>query len=110
MALMHPSWFLSTESNMAKQKKNGITIKKRRRNGIEMLIVPKDATPRQICRAYKEQFTAAELVKYLEETAADLEKYLQGDKSIMPAEELLAEMEQLHREETEKRQKRRSKK
>jgi hypothetical protein len=40
---------------MAKKKKQGITIKKVRRNGIEMLIVPKNATPRQICRAYKEQ-------------------------------------------------------
>jgi hypothetical protein len=77
---------------MAKKKKNGITIKKVKRNGVEMLIVPKNATPRQICRAYKEQFTAAELVKYL-----------QGDKSLVPMEQLLAEMEAIHREETAKR-------
>lgn len=49
-------------------------------------------------------------MKYLEETAADLAKYLQGDESIMPTEQLLAEMEQIHLEETEKRQKRRRKK
>lgn len=95
---------------MAKKKKSGITIKKVKRNGIEMLIVPKNAKPRQICRAYKEQFTAAELVKYMEEPAADLENYLKDDGSMVPMEQVLAEMEQIHREETEKRQKRRRKK
>jgi len=95
---------------MAKKKKNGITIKKMRKNGIDILVVPKNATPRQICRAYKKQFTAADLVKYLEDTAADLAKYLQDDESMVPMEQVLAEMEQIHREETEKRQKRRRKK
>jgi hypothetical protein len=95
---------------MAKKKKKGITIKKVRKNGIEMLVVPKNATPRQICLAYKKQFTAADLARYMEELAVDLENYLQGDKSIMPTEELLAEMEQIHREEIEKQQKRRRKK
>ena len=68
-----------------------------------MLVVPKNATPRQICLAYKKQFTAADLAKYLEDFAADLEKYLQGDKSMVPAEQLLAELEAIHREETAKR-------
>jgi hypothetical protein len=44
-------------------------------------------------------------VKYIEDTAADLEKYLQGDKSLVPMEQLLAEMEAIHREETAKRKK-----
>lgn len=95
---------------MAKKKKTGITIKKVRKDGIDMLVVPKNATPRQICLAYKKQLTAADLLKYVEEAAADLLKYLQGDESIMPTEQLLAEMEQIHREETEKLQKRRRKK
>jgi hypothetical protein len=84
---------------MAKKKKNGITIKKVKRNGVEMLIVPKNATARQICRAYKEQFTAADLVECLEA--------LEGP--MVPAEQLLAELEAIHREETEKQQKRRRK-
>jgi hypothetical protein len=92
---------------MAKKKQKGITLKKVRKNGITILEVPKNATLRQIHAAYKKQFTAADLVKYIEDTAADLEKYLQDDKSLVPMEQLLAEMEQIHREETEKQQKRR---
>lgn len=95
---------------MAKKKSKGITVKKITKNGIPMLIVPKNATPRQICRAYKKQFTAADLVKCLDDFAADLANYLRNDGSMMPTEELLAEMEQIHREETEKQQKRRRKK
>lgn len=85
---------------MAKKKKNGITIKKMRKNGIDILVVPKNATPRQICRAYKKQFTAADLVKCLQNL----------EEPMMPTEQLLAEMEQIHREEREKLQKRRRKK
>lgn len=85
---------------MAKKKKSGITIKKMRKNGIDILVVPKNATPRQICRAYKKQFTAADLAKYLQI----------DEEPMVPMEQVLAEMEQIHREETEKRQKRRRKK
>lgn len=84
---------------MAKKKKNGITIKKVRRNGVEMLIVPKNATARQICAAYKKQFTAADLVECLEAL----------EEPMVPAEQLLAELEAIHNEETAKRNKRKKK-
>lgn len=94
---------------MAKKKKNDITIKKVRKNGITILVVPKNATPRQICRAYKKQFTAADLVKYMDDLAADLANYLKDDGSMVPAEQLLAELEAIHNEETVKRNKRKKK-
>jgi hypothetical protein len=85
---------------MAKKKQKGITIQKKRKNGISILVVPPHATTRQILAAYKRQFTAADLAKYLQD----------DEDSMVPMEQVLAEMEQIHREETEKRQKRRRKK
>lgn len=85
---------------MAKKKPKGITIQKKTKNGIPMLLVPPNATPKQICAAYKKQFTAADLAKYLEV----------DEEPMVPAEQVLAEMEKIHREETEKRQKRQRKK
>jgi hypothetical protein len=85
---------------MAKKKQKCITIQKKRKNDISILVVPPNATPRQICAAYKKQFTAADLAKYLEV----------DDEPMVPAEQVLVEMAQIHREETEKRQKRRRKK
>ncbi len=58
-------------------------------------MVPKNATPRQICRAYKKQFTAADLVKCLQNL----------EEPMMPTEQLLVEMEAIHNEETAKRKK-----
>lgn len=83
---------------MAK-KKNGITIKKVRKNGVTLLVVPKNATLRQIYAAYKKQFTAADLAKYLQEE----------EEPMVPAEQLLAELEAIHNEETTKRNKREKK-
>jgi hypothetical protein len=84
---------------MAKKKQKGITIQKKRKNGISILVVPPNATPRQICAAYKKQFTAADLAKYLEV----------DDEPMVPAEQLLAELEAIHNEETAKRNKRKKK-
>lgn len=70
---------------------------KKKKIDIPKLVVPKNATLRQIYAAYKKQFTAADLAKYLQ------------DEPMMPAEQLLAELEDIHRVETEKQQKRRRK-
>jgi hypothetical protein len=64
-----------------------------KKNGIDILVVPKNATPRQICRVYKKQFTAADLAKYLQV----------DEEPMVPAEQLLAELESIHRESTAKR-------
>jgi hypothetical protein len=69
---------------MAKPKKSKIPI----------LDVPPNATLRQIYAAYKKQFTAADLAKYCQ------------DEPMVPMEQVLADMEKIHREETEKLQKR----
>jgi hypothetical protein len=84
---------------MAKKKQKGITIQKKRKNGIDILVVPPNATPKQICVAYKKQFTAADLAKYLEDDYDQM----------VPAEQLLAELEAIHNEETAKRNKRKKK-
>ncbi|HZV07810.1 MAG TPA: hypothetical protein VE999_22180 [Gemmataceae bacterium] len=72
---------------MARQKKSKIPI----------LDVPPNATLRQIYAAYKKQFTAADLAKYFQ------------DEPMVPAEQLLAELETIHNEETAKRNKRKKK-
>lgn len=81
---------MSKKNNSAKQ----------RRNGVPILVVPKNATLRQIYAICKKEFTAADLAKYLQE----------DEEPMVPMEQVLAEMEQIHRAETEKRQKRRRKK
>lgn len=67
---------------------------KKKKNAIPTLVVPKNATLRQIYAAYKKQFTAADLQKYT------------VDEPMVPAEQVLQEMERIHREETRKRRKR----
>lgn len=62
---------------------------------IPILKVPKNATLRQIYAIAKKEFTAADLAKYLQE----------DDEPMVPAEQLLAELEAIHREETAKRKK-----
>jgi hypothetical protein len=66
---------------------------KKKKNLLPILKVPKNATLRQIYAAYKKQFTAADLQKYTE------------IEPMVPAEQLLAELEAIHREESQKRKK-----
>lgn len=80
---------------MAKKKKNDITRAKKRKNGIPILEVPKNATLRQIYAIAKREFTAADLAKYLQE----------DEEPMVPAEQLLAELEAIHREASAKRKK-----
>jgi len=75
--------FVSKGANMAKKKKSDIPV----------LVVPKNATLRQIYAAYKKQFTAADLQKYTE------------IEPMVPMEQVLAEMEKIQREEMAKRRK-----
>jgi len=84
---------------MAKKKKNSNTSAKRTKNGIPILVVPKNATLRQIYAIAKKEFTAADLAKYLQD----------DEEQMVPAEQLLAELEAIHSEETAKRKKRRKK-
>jgi hypothetical protein len=72
------------ETDMAKKKK---------KNDIPILVVPKNATLRQIYAIYKKQFTAADLQKYTE------------IEPMVPMEQVLADMEKIQREETAKRRK-----
>ncbi len=72
---------------------------KKKKIDIPILVVPKNATLKQIYAAYKKQFTAADLAKYLQEE----------DEPMVPAEQLLAELEAIHDEETAKRNKRKKK-
>ncbi len=83
---------------MAK-KKNSTPSAKQTRNGIPILVVPKNATLRQIYAIAKREFTAADLAKYLQD----------DEESMVPAEQLLAELEAIHNEETVKRNKRKKK-
>jgi hypothetical protein len=60
---------------------------------IPHLVVPKNASLRQIPVLYRKQFTAADLQKYTK------------TEPIVPARQLLAELEAIHEEETRKCQK-----
>jgi hypothetical protein len=64
------------------------TMPRKKKDDIPRLVVPKNATLRQIYAIYKKQFTAADLQKYT------------VDEPMVPAEQLLAEMEAIHLEET----------
>jgi hypothetical protein len=66
---------------------------RKKNNDIPRLVVPKNATLRQIYSIYRQQFTAADLQKYTE------------TEPMVPARQLLAELEAIHEEETHKRQK-----
>jgi hypothetical protein len=71
--------------------------KKKKKEIVPTLKVPKNATLKQIYAAYKKQFTAADLQKY---TVIE---------PMVPATQLLAELEAIHAEETQKRNKRKKK-
>ncbi len=65
----------------------------RNRDDIPRLYVRKNATLREIYAKARKQFTAADLQKYT------------VTEPMVPAEQLLAELEAIHREETSKRKK-----
>ena len=70
---------------------------KKKKHDIPILVVPKKATLRQIYAIVKKNFTAADLQKYT------------VDEPMVPAEQVLAELEAIHRAETEKLQKKKTK-
>jgi len=61
---------------------------------VPQLVVPKNATLRQIYAKARADFSAADLQKYTEEIGP-----------LVPADQLLAELEAIHDEETRKRKK-----
>ncbi|HMC65577.1 MAG TPA: hypothetical protein VKI65_11620 [Gemmataceae bacterium] len=71
--------------------------RKNKRADIPVLVVPKNATLRQIYAIVKKNFTAADLQKYT------------VDEPMVPAEQVLAGLEAIHREETEKLKKKKPK-
>jgi hypothetical protein len=66
---------------------------RKKKDDIPRLIVPKNATMRQIYAIAKKEFTAADLAKY-----AQIEP-------MVPADQLLAELEKIHEETSRKLQK-----
>ncbi len=72
--------------------------KKKEKDDIPRLYVRKGATLKEIYAAAREQFTAADLQKYTE------------IEPMVPAEEVLAELEAIHREELAERRKKKRKK
>ncbi len=68
---------------------------RKKKTVLPILVVPKNATLRQIYAIYRKQFTAADLQKYTE------------IEPMVPMEEVLAEMEKVYKEETRKRRKKR---
>lgn len=71
---------------------------RKKKDDIPRMIIPKNATLRQIYAQYRREFTAADLQKYTE------------IEPMIPAEQLLAQLEAIHKEETTKQQKKRKKK
>jgi len=65
----------------------------KKRDPIPRLKVPKNATLREIYAQYRKQFTAADLQKYTE------------IEPMVPLEQVIAEMEKIHQQETRKRRK-----
>jgi hypothetical protein len=68
--------------------------RRKKKDDIPILHVPKNATMKQIYKCAREQFTAA-----------DLQKYTDFDEPMVPAEQLLAELEAIHAAEVRKRRK-----
>jgi len=68
-------------------------MSRKRKIDIPILKVPKNASLRQIYAIYRKQFTAADLQKYTE------------IGPMVPAEQLLSELEAIDRKETAKRKK-----
>jgi hypothetical protein len=70
---------------------------RKKKDDIPRLVVPENATLEEIYAKARQEFTAADLQKYTEIEAG------------IPAEQVLAEMEAIHREETQKRMRKRKK-
>ena len=68
-------------------------MRRNKKNEIPRLVVPKNATLRQIYAKYRQQFSAA-----------DLQQYTEMEEGV-PVEQILAEMEAIQREETQRRRK-----
>ena len=66
---------------------------KKKKDDVPMLWVPKNATLKQIYALHRKQFTAA-----------DLQKFTEVEEGI-PVEKIIAEMEEIQREQTQKRKK-----
>lgn len=65
----------------------------KKKDDIPRLYVRKGATLKEIYAAYRKQFTAADLQKYT------------VDEPMVPMKKVLAQMEAIHQEETQKRRK-----
>jgi hypothetical protein len=68
-------------------------VPRKKKDVIPLLIVPRNATLKQIYAIMKREFTAA-----------DLQKFTELEPTV-PAERLLADLERIHRAETKKRRK-----
>ena len=68
--------------------------RKKRNDNIPVLIVPKHATLKQLYKIFKANFTAA-----------DLQKYTDLDESMVPADQVLSDLEAIHIQESRKRKK-----
>lgn len=79
------------EADMARKKKNNRKVGKVVKNGVPYLLVPKNATLRQIYAIYKKEFTAADLAKYAEVGPT------------VRADQLLTELEAIHASAARKR-------
>jgi hypothetical protein len=66
---------------------------RKKKDGVPRLVVPKNATLRQIYAKYRQEFSAA-----------DLQQYTEMEKGI-PVDQILAEMEAIQRAETSRRKK-----
>jgi hypothetical protein len=66
---------------------------KKKKIDIPVLIVPKNATEKQIYAIARKEFTAADLQRYTE------------IEPTVPADQVLAELEAIHEEETRKKKK-----
>jgi hypothetical protein len=66
---------------------------RKKNDGIPRLVVPKNATLRQIYAKYRQEFTAA-----------DLQQYTEMEEGI-PVDQIVADMEAIQRVETSKRKK-----
>jgi hypothetical protein len=62
-------------------------------NGVKILKVRKNATLKEIYRASKEQFTAADLARFCQ------------DEPMVPAEQVMAELEAIHQKASRQRKK-----
>jgi hypothetical protein len=70
--------------------------RKKKTNSDSILVVPKNATLKQISAIYRQQFTAA-----------DLQKFTELDEGI-PMEDVIAELEKIQLRETRKKRKKKA--